>query len=58
MAKPTELAALLDELGLSTSKAAALLGRHPCTLRKWRAGIEPTPPWAMELLRFKAVKPE
>jgi len=53
MPKYTELAALLDELGLSTNKAAALLGKQPQTVRRWRCGLCPTPPWAMELIKLK-----
>ena len=49
----TELATLLDRHSLTTTQAAAMLGRHPCTVRKWRAGIEPAPPWALELLALK-----
>ena len=49
----TPLAVLLDQHSLTTAKAAVMLGRHPCTIRKWRAGIEPAPPWALELLALK-----
>ena len=49
----TELATLLDQHKLSGRDAAKLLGKHPVTVYKWRAGIEPTPAWALELLTLK-----
>jgi len=49
----TELATLLESHKLSGTAAAKMLGKHPITVYKWRAGIEPTPSWAMELLAYK-----
>ena len=45
---------LLAQHGLTCRKAANLLGKHPDTVRKWSAGMEPTPDWAIELLGYKA----
>ena len=57
MTDKTELAALLEKHNISGNKAAIMLGKHPVTVYKWRAGIEPTPQWAIELLTLKLDKP-
>ena len=49
----TELATLLESHNLTGTAAAKMLGKHPITVYKWRAGIEPTPAWALELLTLK-----
>lgn len=48
-----KLLELLEARQLTRAAAAEILGKHPCTVRKWAAGIEPTPPWAVELLDYK-----
>jgi hypothetical protein len=48
-----QLRKLLADSGLTTTKAATMLGKHPVTVQKWSAGIEPTPQWAVELLGYK-----
>jgi transcriptional regulator with XRE-family HTH domain len=47
-----ELSTLRMEAGLTVAELARFLGRHECTLARWRSnGI---PPWARTLLRLKA----
>lgn len=48
-----QLRTILAAHKLTTAQAAEMLGKHPITVRKWSAGIEPTPTWAVELLAYK-----
>jgi DNA-binding transcriptional regulator YiaG len=40
---PTDLRAILDQLGMSQLRLAAVLGVNPVTVRRWVAKTNPTP---------------